>query len=114
MKCICELIGILQMADEWEMPLRGELFADSSAALGVVGRKGAGKLRHVRVGQLWIQEKAENGDLQYHKVRGDSNVADVLTKPLREIDYDKYLAVAGMYRASGRARLALDIAGNVS
>jgi hypothetical protein len=113
-KCSCELIGILQMAAEWNLPLQGELFADSSAALGVVGRKGAGKLRHVRVGQLWIQEKAESGALQFHKVRGDSNVADLLTKPLRESEIDKYIEVAGMYKASGRARLALNAADHVS
>ena len=69
-KCSCETIGILQLSADWWMELEGEVLVDSSAALGVVGRKGAGKLRHVRVGQLWVQEKAESGQLKYRKVKG--------------------------------------------
>ena len=63
-KCSCETIGILQLAADWFMELEGEVLVDSSAALGVVSRKGAGKLRHVRVGQLWVQEKAESGEFR--------------------------------------------------
>ena len=32
---------------------------DSNAALGKVGRKGNGKLRHIKVGNLWLQELAD-------------------------------------------------------
>ena len=45
------------MAD-WGQELHGEVFVDSSAALIEVRRKGAGKLRHARVRQLWVQEKS--------------------------------------------------------
>ena len=62
-KCSCELIGALQLDKDWGLELEGEVYVDSSAAMGVVARRGAGKLRHVRVGQLWIQEKAERGEL---------------------------------------------------
>ena len=64
-KCSCEVIGITQLAEDWDMDLTGDIFVDSSAALGVVARKGAGKLRHVRVGQLWVQQKAEDKELMY-------------------------------------------------
>ena len=39
-KCSCETIGILQLAADWDMSLEGDIFVDSSAALGVVARKG--------------------------------------------------------------------------
>ena len=64
------------------MELEGEIHVESSAALGVVGRRGAGKLRQVRVGQLQIQEKTENGELVYTKVKGISNPTDAMIKAL--------------------------------
>ena len=63
---------------------RGLIYADASAALGVVHRRGNGKLRHVRVGMLWVQQKEEDGELKYSKVLGDDNPADLLTKYLKE------------------------------
>ena len=56
---------------------------DSSAALGVVRRRGNGK-QHIRVGTLWIQEKRERGELGYDKVRGERNPGDLMTKGLSQ------------------------------
>ena len=60
--------------------MQGALYVDSSAALGVVRRRGCGKLRHVRVGNLWVQEKRESGELIFAKVKGTDNPADLMTK----------------------------------
>ena len=49
-------------------PMTASIVVDSSAALAVVARKGNGKLRHVRVGHLWVQQVAADGGLKYHKV----------------------------------------------
>ena len=68
-KASCELICCLQLAKDWNLIHSGEVWNASSAAFGVVARKGAGRLRHVRVGQLWIQQKAEEGELLYKKVK---------------------------------------------
>ena len=76
-KCSCETIGISQLAFDWGLDLTGNIYTDSSPALAIVKRKGAGKLRHVRVGQLWVQQKQEDEELGYRKVPGDSNLADV-------------------------------------
>ncbi len=42
-KCSCETIVVLQLADDWGASLEGEAYVDSLAALGVVARKGAGR-----------------------------------------------------------------------
>ena len=55
---------------------------DSAAALGVTRRMGCGKLRHVRVGNLWVQEKQESGEIGYRKTEGSTNPADIGTKSL--------------------------------
>ena len=67
-KMSTELLGIMNLLLDWQCQCRARVYADSTAALGVVNRKGSGKLRHVRVGMLWIQGKREDGTLEYTKV----------------------------------------------
>merc|ERR1711989_157497 len=66
----------------WGMNMSANVHVDSSAAIAVTDRKGCGKLRHVRIGHLWVQELAERRDVRYVKVRGDANPADLFTKHL--------------------------------
>ena len=107
-KCSCELLGALQIARDWDCELEGEVHVDSSAALGVVGRRGAGKLRHVRVGQLWVQQKNEEGEIRYKKVKGTENPADAMTKALAQAEIEKYMIMISQHAAEGRAEKGLD------
>ena len=107
-KCSCELLGALQLARDWEHELHGEVHVDSSAALGVVGRRGAAKLRHVRVGQLWVQQKNEEGEIRYRKVKGTENPADAMTKALVQADIEKYMNMISLHAAEGRADKGLE------
>ena len=50
-----EALGMLQLLSVG-VPMTASIMVDSSAALAVVARKGNGKLRHVRVGHLWVQK----------------------------------------------------------
>ena len=51
-KCFAELLGIRSMLRDWGMTASGIIYADSSAALAIANRKGAGKLRHIHVSSL--------------------------------------------------------------
>ena len=59
-KACTESIGLVQLAFDWGMDLSARVHVDSSAAIGVANRKGNGKMRHVKVGNLWIQELVED------------------------------------------------------
>ena len=48
-KCTAELIGIKSMMHDWGRDKSGVLYADSTAALGIAKRRGAGKLRHIKI-----------------------------------------------------------------
>ena len=50
-------------------------------------------MRHVKIGALWIQEKNETGEVQYTKVQGDSNPADLMTKKVNRRTLDKMAAL---------------------
>ena len=108
-KCSCELVGCLQLAADWDIKWKGEVYVDSSAALGVVSRSGAGKLRHVRVGQLWVQEKNESGELRYRKVKGKENPADAMTKALAKQDMAKHMRKISQEQREGRAPKGLEV-----
>ena len=82
---------------------------DSSAALAVVARKGTGKLRHVRVGQLWVQELAENDEVKFKKVKGEENPADVCTKHLIRTKMDALLELISLHDRQGRADVGLEV-----
>ena len=108
-KISAELLGLEQMMAEWGISVRSEILIDSSAALGVISRKGNGKLRHVRVGMLWIQEKQDNGELSYTKVPGAENPADLMTKHLSQGVIDSHLKRINATIAFGRSELAPEL-----
>ena len=102
-----EAIGLTQLAQSWGLDLSARVFVDSSAALGVVSRKGNGKLRHVRVGNLWVQELAARREVDFVKVRGTENPADLCTKYLTATVLRKLLAHLSQESRGGRAAESL-------
>ena len=72
-------------------------FVDSNAALAVTARRGNGKLRHVKVGCMWVQELAASKEVVYRKVAGDSNPADLCTKHLDAIVRSRLLPLLGQW-----------------
>ena len=61
---------------------RVEILIDSSAAVGVISRSGLGKLRHIEVQDLWLQEAVKAGRLAIFKIKGEHNDSDLGTNPL--------------------------------
>jgi hypothetical protein len=55
---------------------------DSSAAKSFVSRRGLGKMRHIEVRDLWLQEEVLKGNVEVVKVKGTENPADLMTKYL--------------------------------
>ena len=104
-----EAIGMAQLAQGWGMSLDAEIFVDSSAALAVTARRGNGKLRHVKVGHLWIQELAAREEVAYRKVAGETNPADLCTKHLPAPARERLLPMLGVRPASGRASAGISL-----
>ena len=50
-------LGIMSMLCDMSMVMQGRIGCDSSAAIGIASRLGLGKLRHLKVQYLWIQER---------------------------------------------------------
>ena len=56
------------------------VYTDSSVAKSFVATRGLGKMRHLEVKLLWLQELVQMGKLSVEKVSGAVNIADALTK----------------------------------
>jgi hypothetical protein len=64
---------------------------DSTATMGICGRRGLGKLRHIDTQCLWIQQKVRGKAIELRKIRGELNPADLFTKHLLGEDKVKSL-----------------------
>ena len=58
------------MHEEMGIKLRVRVSTDASAAKGIASRRGLGKIRHVEIHQLWVQDKVASGEIEVRKVNG--------------------------------------------
>ena len=78
--CSAELLGLQACARDLGLDYKLAVYADASAALGIVKRRGIGKVRHIRTQSLWLQEAHAEKRLAFEKIDGSRNPADLLTK----------------------------------
>ena len=76
----CEGIGLRSHLADLGTDIKIVFKTDSSATCGVVRRKGAGKLRHVDVRYLWMQQAIVDKKFEVVKIDGIVNSADLMTK----------------------------------
>ena len=101
-----EILSLQSVAQDLGVELKPEVHADSSAAIGICNRSGIGKVRHLAVAQLWVQDLVRSKACRLFKVLGTENPADLMTKPLARAEIDGHLARLGLGRAEGRAETA--------
>ena len=99
-------IGIRSMLGDFGIDVAIKVNTDASAAKGMANRKGLGKVRHIAVNQLWIQDRVARGDLSISKVNGKENLADVLTKHVNSEDTRVHLFRTGQHIQAGRHEIA--------
>ncbi len=104
-----ETFAVIACAADLGMSFGGEVYADSSAALGITQRIGIGKVRHLRTQGLWVQETGISGRLAYHTVLGTKDPADVLTKHVPGELLERHLGTLGAEVRGGRSELAPEL-----
>ena len=101
-----QVLGLMSLMDDFGVAITASVHADASAAIGIVRRSGLGKLRHLNVRYLWLQDQVQADDFELKKVHGLVNPADLMTKYLAPPDAAKHLEMLGMERPTGRASTA--------
>ena len=103
-------LGLKSLFDDLGIKLDVEIFTDASAAKGIAHRRGLGKLRHIAVHFLWVQERVACGDIRVSKVWGGINPADILTKYIDRKLLTQHMSTFGVEYLEGRAAGALAVA----
>ncbi len=105
-KGAAQTLGLISLGRDLGIQLSGLLHTDASATLGIVSREGLGKLRHVQVQYLWIQDRIRGGDLCASKIPGQQNPADLMTKYLAGADILRHTEELGYTLHDNRAEIA--------
>ena len=95
-------LGMKGLLDGMGIEVKVQVNTDSSAAKSIASRNGAGRVRHIEVRELWVQDRVAKGELSVVKVKGEENVADGLTKHVDRQKMEQYMKTCSMVRRSGR------------
>ena len=106
MKGATEGIGLKSVGRDLGLDHSVTLYTDSSAAMGMVARKGIGRVRLIEVGELWIQDAAKRGVLSIHRIKGEYNPADILNKHVERGKIHQHCHAMGLAPESGRPESA--------
>ena len=86
---------------ELEEHVSHEMLGDSSACAGILNREGTGRIKHLEIRQLWLQEKTARGHLTFNKIPRAVNLSDALT-------HHWSAEAAGHYEAMGLLKVGVE------
>ena len=76
------------------------LYLDSSAARGILERKGVGRLRHLSCRALWLQDLVMEKRLLVKAILGALNPADISTKRMSAARLESLYYFLGIWRGN--------------
>ena len=79
-----EGLGLRELLADISLPTTVRLRCDSTAAMGTATRQGLGRMKHVQVRDLALQQWIADGRLTLQKIASSANAADLLTKRVTE------------------------------
>merc|ERR1711997_781228 len=90
---------------EFDIKAQLKIKGDAVAAMGMVKRQGLGRVRHLAVADLWIQQKAKSGTAVFEKLPGADNTSDIMTKAVEADVLEKHIKALGFEYREGRHEL---------
>jgi hypothetical protein len=101
-KAVGQGIGIRNLLQDLGIVVDIEVNMDTSAAKAIASREGSGKILHIDVATLWVQEKVASKEVKLVKVVGSENLADIFTKHVDRSTLGRLLPRFGIVQESGR------------
>ena len=90
-KAASEALGLQIALKDFGIDIEINMEIDAKATIGIVSRQGLGRLKHVEVHDLWIQEAIKRGRLKIQKIPRAINTADLLASPSKSEDIKKFM-----------------------
>ena len=103
-------LGLKAMLQEAGVVTKVVIKTDASAAKGIALRRGMGKIRHIEVNQLWVQDKVAKGEIKVIKIGTTENLADHLTKYLNQEGIQEHMHNTGQWFEEGGHYLMPEVA----
>ena len=98
-----EVLGLSAVAEELDLEFAApRVGSDASAARGMAARHGLGKVKHLELKHLWVQEAVRAKRIVVVKEHTTTNLADLMTKHLPEAAMLAHLETAGCEFREGR------------
>ena len=102
-------IGLRSLCMDLGLTMVLTVLTDATAAIGICRRRGLGKIRHLAVADLWVQDRVRAKDFALTKVPGADNPGDIFTKYLDRITMERHLKNLGLEFEAGRADSAPEL-----
>ena len=97
-----EGLGMIAIMKEFDIECDLTVKSDAVAAIGIVKRQGLGRVRHLAVADLWVQQRAKGGEVSYVKLDGKRNTSDMMTKAVEKEVIMRHMQSLGLQWRSGR------------
>ena len=88
------------------MDVSVRLHTDATTGRAIATRRGLGKVRHIAVNELWLQEQVAERKVYIHKIKNKFNVADLLSKYLTAAEIEHIIEFMQHSFLEGRHELA--------
>ena len=103
-------LGLQSLLVDLGVQLDIRIFTDATTGKSIATRRGLGKVRHISVNELWIQEKVSTGIITIFKIKNKFNPADLLTKHLSKDEIAHIVDALGHQFTEGRNSEAPELA----
>ena len=77
-----EGLGAAQLLKEWQCETAPLIWTDSKSALAVCRRRGPGRMKHIELKMIAVQEWLKTGRLRVRKISTHDNPADLMIKAM--------------------------------
>ena len=85
------------------------LHTDATTGRAMAMRRGLGKVRHIAVNELWLQEQVQNQAVTVLKIKNKFNLADLLTKYLSKDEIEHIVDYMQHGFLDGRSEVAPEL-----
>ena len=100
-----EGLGLQSILGDFDMYGHEAIKSDATAAIGMVHRLGLGTVRHLAVGDLWIQHHVRSGRIRVSEMSGLENPSDAQTKYLGQEPLQRHTKACNWVPVDGEEKI---------
>ena len=102
-------LGMQTLLEDLGETKRVRIATDAPTGKSLASRRGLGKVRHIEVAELWVQEAAKKERIEITKMNGTFDIADLFTKHVDRATQEKMVEALGGEHMEGRHEIAPEV-----